>query len=67
MLYEVITGGSIVVTLDDGLALLPLPVRTSARRYRAGGPLRTMGRNWIALLGWRLGIDRERLAEWLRR
>jgi rSAM/selenodomain-associated transferase 2 len=49
------------------LVHLALPVATSARRYRAGGVLRTMLRNWAALAAWRLGIDRERVAAWYRR
>ncbi len=48
------------------LARLALPVTTSARRYLAGGVLRSMLRNWAALAAWRLGIDRERVAEWYR-
>lgn len=49
------------------LAVVPLEVVTSARRYRSGGPLRIMGRHWVALIGWRLGVDRTRLAAWLAR
>jgi hypothetical protein len=49
------------------LARLRLPVTSSARRYLAGGVLRTMLRNWAALAAWRLGIDRERVAAWYRR
>jgi rSAM/selenodomain-associated transferase 2 len=49
------------------LALLPLPVITSARRYLAGGVLRTMARNWLALAAWSLGLDRARVAAWYRR
>jgi len=49
------------------LARLRLPVTSSARRYLAGGVLRTMLRNWTALAAWRLGIDRERVAAWYRR
>ncbi len=49
------------------LALLPLPVVTSARRYRARGTWRTWWRNAVALGAWRLGIDRERVAAWYRR
>lgn len=49
------------------LALLPLAAWTSPRRYERGGPLRTMLRNWAALAGWRLGVDREAVAHWYRR
>lgn len=50
-----------------GLALLRLPVTTSARRYRAGGPLRTMLRNGLGAVGWALRVDRQRLADWYGR
>ncbi len=49
------------------LARVPLPVVTSARRYRAGGVLPTMLRHWLALIAWRLGIDRRRVARWYAR
>jgi rSAM/selenodomain-associated transferase 2 len=49
------------------LARVPLPVVTSARRYRAGGVLSTMLRHWLALIAWRLGIDRRRVARWYAR
>jgi hypothetical protein len=49
------------------LAQLALPVATSARRYLAGGVVRTMLRNWAALAAWGLGLDRERVAAWYRR
>lgn len=45
------------------LVRLPLAVKTAARRYR-GRVFRQMLRNWVALMGWRLGLDRERLAAW---
>jgi len=45
------------VLLDDA-------VRTSPRRYLRFGPLRTFWRNARALVAWRLGIDRERVARW---
>jgi rSAM/selenodomain-associated transferase 2 len=49
------------------LARLDLPVTTSARRYRSGGVLRTMFRNWAAAGAWWFGVDRERIAGWYRR
>ncbi len=49
------------------LAILPLAVRTSARRYRARGPARIGFRNAVALVAWYLGIDRERVASWYHR
>jgi rSAM/selenodomain-associated transferase 2 len=48
------------------LALLPLAVSTSARRYQANGALRTWARNTVALAAWRLGVDRNRIARWVR-
>jgi rSAM/selenodomain-associated transferase 2 len=49
------------------LALLSLPATTSARRFLTGGVLRTALRHRLAALAWRLGVDRERIARWLRR
>jgi rSAM/selenodomain-associated transferase 2 len=48
------------------LALLPEAVTTSARRYQARGVLRTMLRNWVALVAWSLGLGRARIAAWYR-
>jgi rSAM/selenodomain-associated transferase 2 len=52
---------------EGRLALLAVPVVTSARRYRAGGPLRTMLRHWVAAAAWTLGVDRRRIAQWAGR
>jgi GT2 family glycosyltransferase len=49
------------------IALLAAPAVTSGRRYRAGGPLRTMLRHWVAAAAWTLGVDRERVAHWVGR
>jgi rSAM/selenodomain-associated transferase 2 len=49
------------------LVRVPLPVVTSARRYRSGGVGCTMLRHWGALIAWRLGIDRRRIARWYAR
>ena len=49
------------------LALLSAPVLTSGRRYRAGGPLRTMLRHWFVAAAWTLGVDRGRIAQWAGR
>jgi len=49
------------------LARIALPVTTSARRYQRRGVARTWWRNALALAGWRLGVDRERLAAWYSR
>ncbi len=48
------------------LALLSEAVETSPRRYERRGFARTVLRNLGALLAWRLGLDRERVAAWYR-
>lgn len=48
------------------LAMLSEPATTSARRYLAGGVFRTMFRHWAAVCAWLLGLDRERVAAWVR-
>lgn len=49
------------------LALVPLDVATSSRRYLRRGVLRTWARHALALAAWRLGLDRARVAAWVRR
>jgi rSAM/selenodomain-associated transferase 2 len=49
------------------LALLPLPVVTSARRYLARGVFRTVAKNTLARAAYRFGLDRARVAAWYRR
>ncbi len=49
------------------LAMLDLPVSTSARRYRARGVARTLFRNAVATVAWLFGVDRQRVAGWYRR
>jgi hypothetical protein len=46
--------------------MVSLDAATSGRRYRARGALRTWLRNAAALIAWRVGVDRERLARWYR-
>jgi len=48
------------------LAAIPLPATTSARRYVANGVWRTMGLHWLAAAAWALGVDRRRIAAWVR-
>jgi rSAM/selenodomain-associated transferase 2 len=48
------------------LAALSLPATTSARRYVANGVWRTLGRHWFAAAAWALGVDRRRIAAWVR-
>jgi rSAM/selenodomain-associated transferase 2 len=49
------------------LQMLGQTATTSSRRYSQSGGLRTLLRHQVALLGWSLGWDRERLAEWMGR
>ena len=49
------------------LEQLRLPARTSARRYRAQGVWRTALRHALAAAAFGLGVERERIAAWLRR
>ena len=49
------------------LAMLDLPVSTSARRYRARGVARTLFRNGVATAAWLFGVDRRRVANWYYR
>jgi rSAM/selenodomain-associated transferase 2 len=51
---------------QGGLVHLDLPALTSARRYKENGVLRTVGRHALAAAAWRFGIDRTRVASWLR-
>ena len=48
------------------VALTPSAL-TSARRYREQGAAGTLARNAVALVAWRLGVDRDRIARWVRR
>jgi rSAM/selenodomain-associated transferase 2 len=49
------------------LALLPICVRTSARRYQRNGALRQVLRNQAALASYFLHLPRARVAAWYRR
>ena len=44
------------------VAVLPLHVTTSARRFEAGGPLRTVLRNWLIWVLFAVGVSPHRLA-----
>jgi rSAM/selenodomain-associated transferase 2 len=48
------------------LVALPAPATTSARRYVEHGPLRTTGRHLLAAVAFAFGIDRARIAAWVR-
>jgi hypothetical protein len=47
--------------------VLPLEVRSSARRYLDQGIARTVFVHLVALLAWRFGLDRGRVAVWCGR
>lgn len=49
------------------VARVPLDAVTSARRYQAGGPLRTMFKHWLGAAAWAAGVDRARIAAWYAR
>ena len=49
------------------LQMLQQRAVTSSRRYAAHGGLRTVFQHAVALLGWYLGLNRERLARWMGR
>jgi rSAM/selenodomain-associated transferase 2 len=49
------------------VAILPLRVRTSGRRFLKRGLLRTTTTNWLLIAGWHLGIAPEKLARIYRR
>ena len=49
------------------VAILPLAVRTSGRRFLARGVVRTSFLNWVIILAYHCGVSPERLAKWYRR
>jgi rSAM/selenodomain-associated transferase 2 len=49
------------------IAILPLAVRTSGRRFLAKGVFRTSFVNWLIIVSYHLGVSPERLARWYRR
>lgn len=48
------------------VALLPLTVITSGRRFLRKGVLRTTALNWLIIASYHLGVSPERLARWYR-
>ena len=52
---------------EGSIAIAPVPVKTSARRWLKLGILKTTLINQAVLLGYFLGSDPERLARWYRR
>lgn len=49
------------------VAILPVAVQTSGRRFLQNGVLRTSLMNWTLITAWHLGVSPERLARWYRR
>jgi hypothetical protein len=49
------------------LEICDLPATTSGRRYIEHGYLRTIAKHLVALVGWALGLDRQRVACWMER
>lgn len=49
------------------IAVLPLRVETSARRFQTGGPARTVARNWLIWALYFSGVSPQRLARLYRR
>ena len=48
------------------VAILPLTVSTSGRRFLAKGVMRTAAINWAIIVAYHLGVSPERLARWYR-
>ena len=48
------------------IAILPVPVSTSARRWLELGPWRTTWINQKVIAGYYLGVQPDRLARWYR-
>jgi rSAM/selenodomain-associated transferase 2 len=49
------------------VAILPLTVFTSGRRFLAKGVMRTAILNWVIIVAYHCGVSPERLARWYRR
>jgi rSAM/selenodomain-associated transferase 2 len=49
------------------VAILPLTVSTSGRRFLAKGVMRTAVINWMIIVAYHCGVSPERLARWYRR
>lgn len=49
------------------LAFVDVEALTSGRRYMERGAVRTLFGHAVALLGWRLGVSRQRIADWIGR
>ncbi len=46
------------------ITILPLPMTTSARRWKQEGPVKNITRNWFLQFAWSLGISPTWLAKW---
>lgn len=51
---------------EGRVAVLPLAVRTSGRRFLTRGVLTTTALNWLIIAAYHLGVSPERLARWYR-
>lgn len=66
---ELMEDVDLVTALKRAGRLVPidLPATTSPRRYLEGGVARTVASHFAALVAWRLGVDRRRIAGFLAR
>jgi hypothetical protein len=48
------------------IAIAPIAVTTSDRRWRSRGIVRTTLTNWLCIIGFKLGVPIDRLAAWYR-
>ncbi|RMG63675.1 MAG: glycosyltransferase [Calditrichaeota bacterium] len=46
------------------VCILPQRIMTSSRRWEIEGPVRTIVRNWLLQIAWKLGASPETLARW---
>lgn len=46
------------------IVILPYKINTSARRWKAEGPLKNLVRNWILQILWAAGMPPDKLANW---
>ncbi|NOZ61363.1 MAG: glycosyltransferase family 2 protein [Calditrichaeota bacterium] len=51
---------------EGKIAILPLRIRTSARRWIEEGIIKNLVRNWMLQIAWKLGASAESLAKWYK-
>ncbi len=49
---------------EGDIAIIPLRIKTSARRWLDEGIVKNLVRNWILQAGWKCGVSPNRLAKW---